>query len=865
MKFTKLLLLLYVLGVSGPLMAQTIDLQEKISINFADSDLEMALSQLEKAAKINFSYTGDLIPEDKRISELRFENETLEHIIRRLFYPQKVELKISGRRIFILKGPTPKQKFQLNGYIKDAATGEALIGATLMVNQANPLGASTNLYGFYSIALAEGEHQLTISYLGYQPQVMEISIGSDRRLDLSLSPVTNALSEVVVIGKLESDPVKGSKIGYHKLSLDVLDNLPTVIGEADVIKMVQLMPGVQSVGEGSSGLFVRGGGIDQNLILLDEAPVYNPSHALGFFSVFNADAINHAEMYKAGFPVQYGGRLSSVLELRMKEGNKEHLAVTGGIGSLSSRLLIEGPITKGKHSFMLSARRSYPDLFLKFQKDNGGNNIHFYDINAKLNFQFGSNDRLYLSSYFGEDLLRFFDRFENKWGNGTATLRWNHIFNPKFFSNFSLIYSRYNYFIDNIVDQVSTFNWESGIVDYNLKADFNWYWKPNLIINFGVNSIYHQFDPGSERDGRLPQVPTNQALESAAYVGAVHDLGDRWSLEYGLRLNLFQNLGASTLYHFDTQHQLVDSTIHGKGEIYHHFVGLAPRLNIRYLLSDQHSFKFSYSRTHQYQQQLRNSVSGFDAFYIWLPSGPNVPEQMADQLSLGYFRKIKDNQYNLSLEAYYKKLYHQVDYADHARLIQNPYLEGELRMGDGEAYGLEVMLKKNKGRLKGWLSYSYSRTFRTIPEVNNGRTYPAFYDKPHDVSLLLQYEVSKRWELTTNWLYSSGSAVTLPEGSFRIGDAIIPIYPGRNTSRLPDYHRLDLSAKLYRKRRETRKNDAYWLFSIYNIYYRKNALSVTFAPRQEPVTGNIPDPTDIVSTKTYIFGLIPAISYNFKF
>ena len=862
---TRLLLLLLCLGVGRGLLSQSIDLDQKITITFNDVPLKEALDQLENRLDISFAYSGNLIAEGKKTGTLNFKEESIRHIIHQLFAPQQLELKIRDRRIFMLKRVLPPPRFQLNGHIKDAQNGEMLIGATIMVNQANPIGASTNLYGFYSLTIPEGKHQITISYLGYTPQTFELELLQNKRLDVDLMPISNELTEVVVVGKTEKDPVKGNQMGYHKLSVGVLDNLPSVIGEPDVLKLAQLMPGVQSVGEGSTGLFVRGGGIDQNLILLDEAPVYNPSHALGFFSVFNADAINHAELYKSGFPVQYGGRLSSVMELRMKEGNKERFGLTGGIGTLSSRLLLEGPIKKGKHSFMVSARRSYPDLFLKFQDDDGGNNIHFYDINAKANFQFGPNDRLYLSGYFGEDLFRFFDKYENKWGNTTATLRWNHIFTPKFFSNLTLVYSRYNYFIDNLVEQVRTFSWESGIKDYNLKADFNWYLTPNTTIDFGWNTIYHQFDPGSERDNQLQQVPMNQALESAAYIGAKHDLGDRWSVDYGLRLNLFQNLGASTVYQFDEQYQLVDSTVYSSGKIYHHFLGLAPRLNVRYLASEQQSLKFSYSRTYQYQQQLRNSVSGFNAFYIWLPSGPNVPEQFSDQISLGYFQQIKNSPYEFSLETYYKKLYNQVDYTDHARLIQNPYIEGELRVGDGQAYGIEFMLKKSEGRLKGWLSYTYSRTFRTIPEVNDGRRYPAFFDQPHNINLLLEYGLSKRLELTANWVYTSGNAVTLPEGSFRFGDTIIPIYPDRNANRLPDYHRLDISAKLYRKNRAERKNDAYWLFSLYNVYYRKNALSVNFAPRREANTGNIPDPTDIVSTKTYIFGLIPSISYNFKF
>lgn len=839
-------------------------LQQKVSLEARKLTVPEALKALEIASGYTFAYPGGLAESQAPVS-ITAREETLESVLRRLFRPQRVRFEVVGRRIHILEDqePPPAPK-KLSGYIRDEASREALIGATLQAEGQPGLGTTANAYGFYALQLPPGRYALRVSYLGYASKRIEVDLQEDKRLDIGLGANAEQLAEVVVWGRPEEEQVVNTSVGRHRLDVQQLKTLPAIGGEADVLKMAQLLPGVKPVGEGSSGLYVRGGNIDQNLILLDEAPVYNPAHLLGFFSAFNADAIRHMEIYKGGFPVEYGGRLSSVVDMRMKEGNKEQFGMEGGAGLLAARLHLEGPIQKNRSSFMISGRRTYPDIFLALVPDDGGNKVHFYDANAKLNIELDENNHLYLSGYFGRDVFRFFDQYENRWGNATGTLRWNHLFDDNLFANFSLVYSRYDYFIDNFIEGAATFNWESGVEDLNAKADFSWYLRPGSRLKFGANAIAHRFEPGRDTEGRLPAAPERKALETALYLGHEWEPTRRLALEYGLRLSMYQNFGKTTVYHFDEAYRLQDSTRYNGG-FYHHLSGLSPRLNLRYKLTGQSSVKASYSRSVQYQQELRNAANSFSAFYIWMPSGPNLPMQQADQLSAGYFYNFKDNAYEFSLEAYYKWLDGQVDFADHATLIQNPYLEGEVRTGKGRAYGAEMMLAKRKGRLQGWLSYAYSRTLRTISGVNGGREYPAYYDIPHEASLVLQYEASPRWLLSANWQYLSGKAVNLPVGSFQQGETIVPIYGARNSRRLPDFHRLDLSATLKSRAKPNRKWDSHWIFSIYNAYYRKNALSIDLLPVRDPKTGNVPDPTDVRPAKTYIFGLIPSISYNFKF
>ncbi|MCB0594527.1 MAG: TonB-dependent receptor [Lewinellaceae bacterium] len=840
-------------------------LQQKISFETGRLTASEALKVVEMASGYTLAYSSALLPDGAAPLALSAREEPLEAVLRRIFQGRHIRFEVIGKRIHILEDKSPPPSRQtINGYIRDEASGEALIGATLQVKELPEAGTTTNVYGFFALTLPPGTYHFRGSYIGYSSKEVEMEVQEDKRVDIALEARAEQLAEVVVWGRPEEEQVVSTAMGKHRLDVQQLKTLPAIGGEPDVLKMAQMLPGVKSVGEGSSGLYVRGGNIDQNLILLDEAPVYNPAHLLGFFSAFNADAIRHMELYKAGFPVEYGGRLSSVVDLRMKEGNKEQFGMEGGIGLLAARLHLEGPVQKDKSSFMISGRRTYPDIYLLLSSDNGGNKVNFYDANAKLNFKLNENNHLFLSGYFGRDVFRFFDQYENNWGNTTGTLRWNHIFSANLFANFSFIYSRYDYYIENFIEGVTTFNWESGVEDLNAKAGFSWYLRPGSRLKFGANAIVHRFEPGRETEGRLLAAPAQKALETALYLGHEWTPNERLALEYGLRFSLYQNFGKTTIYQFDNAYQLKDSTRQGGG-FYHHFYGLSPRINLRYQLAGQSSLKASYSRTVQYQQELRNAINSFSAFYIWMPSGPNIPMQSADQISVGYFHNFQDNTYEFSLETYYKWLDGQVDFADHAALIQNPYLEGEVRRGNGRAYGVEVMLARRKGRLQGWLSYAYSRTFRTIAGINNGREYPAYYDIPHEAELVLQYEVSPRWLFSANWQYTTGKAVNLPIGSFQQGETIVPIYGERNGRRLPDYHRLDLSATLKAKPKPNRRNGSYWVFSLYNAYYRKNALSVDLLPVRDRATGNVPDPTDVRATKTYIFGLIPSISYNFKF
>lgn len=858
----KLIPLLLLLWCSSIGRAQSIQLPGKWSYAVEQVSLSTALEQLEETTSYSFAYSPAKIPFSLQAKSFScsMKAATLDDILQELFSPYRVEWKeVAGQivlRRFILSTPT----HTLSGYLRDATTGEALIGGTIVRQSIPEEGTAANAYGYYALQIEAGYQELLVEYLGYDAQLITVNLSSDQRLDIQLLPASTALTEVVVTAQAKTTT---QTLSSHVINVDELKYLPALAGEADVLKMAQMLPGVKTVGEGATGFFVRGGNMDQNLILLDEAVVYNPSHLLGFFSAFNTDAIRHTELYKGYFPAQYGGRLSSVMDLRMKEGNKEHLSVSGGIGLLASRLLVEGPVQKKRSSYMLAARRTYPDIFLALQSDNGGNKINFYDLNAKVNVAVNKNNHLYLSGYLGNDVFRFFDQYENHWGNTTATLRWNHLFGPRLFSNTSLIFSHYDYDIQNFIEGITTFNWSSAVDNQTVKGDFTYLLADNDELRFGIQAQRQAFDPGSNTEGQLLSVPAANTITYSAYIQHHWQASPQLAIRYGLRANYYQRQGPATIYSFNEQGRLQDSMSYDKG-VYFTSFDLAPRLLLEYRLRHNARLELSYNRSYQYQQELRNAVTAFNAFYIWMPSGPNVPVQKADQVALG-FRKRIDEDWEWSVETYYKWLQEQIDFADHAVLLQNPYLEGELRQGSGHAYGVEWMLRKHNGRLKGWVSYAYARSLRTISGVNDNLEYPTFYDQPHEAELVLQYELSGRCELAAHWQYNTGQAVNLPIGSYQYEGTVVPIYGARNSQRLPDFHRLDLSLTLRRKGHRTYRNDSYWVFSVQNAYYRKNALSVDLAPRRDAATGNVPDPNDVIATKTYIFGLIPSVAYNFKF
>ena len=754
------------------------------------------------------------------------------------------------------------QEHTVKGNITDKTNGEKLIGAHIFIEEIDK-GNVSNSYGFYSISLPEGKYHIKYSFVGYKPKQKVLSLTSDTTLNIELIPADQVLEEVDVTAEKKDANVTANQMSSEKLEVKKIRKLPTFMGEVDIIKSIQLLPGVHSTSEGSSGYSVRGGSIDQNLILLDEATVYNASHLLGFFSVFNNDAIRNVELYKGDIPAKYGGRLSSVLDVRMKEGNNKDFTAKGGIGNISSRLTLEGPIGDTETSYILSGRRTYFDLFIPLIPNDEiqGNKLYFYDFNAKINHRLNENNRFFLSGYFGRDLFKN-DFADFGFGNNTATFRWNHLFSDKLFSNLTVLYSRYDYHLGTEGDSPIGYLWKSDLKDYKVKMDFNYYLNPSNTIKFGLSSTLHQFNPGTiEGKGagnpiNTYKVPGSQALEHQAYISNQTETG-RFTFKYGLHFSAFQNMGESLVFDYDENYDVSDSTQYEAGEIYNTYFGLSPRLGIKFMLTDASSLKWSYSRTRQYMQLARNSSAG-TPLDIWFPSSPNVKPQIADQIALGYFRNFADNKIETSIEAYYKKMYNTIDFKDHANLLLNKYLEGELRFGNSFSYGAEFMLKFKYPKLNGWLSYTYTHTMREINTINDGEPYPAPYNKPHDLSIVLSYDITKRLTASSTWVYATGTPVTFPTGRYEYNGVIAPVYSEKNGYRMPDYHRLDLSVTLQGKKRPDKKWHSEWNFSVYNAYNRKNAWAINFKQDEE-------NPKETYAEKTYLFSIIPAITYNFTF
>jgi hypothetical protein len=769
-----------------------------------------------------------------------------------------------------------QEKFTISGTLKDKADGEALIGATIFVDEIKS-GTVTNIYGFYSLTLPKGIYNVTISYIGYTPVKQQIDLDQDMKLSMELQNSSVAIETFEVTAEKEQQNVEETEMSTVTLKMEKVKKMPALFGEVDILKTIQLLPGVQSGGEGTTGFFVRGGSSDQNLILLDEAPVYNPSHFLGFFSVFNQDAIKDLQIYKGGIPARYGGRLSSLLDIHMKEGNSKKMSVSGGLGLISSRLTVEGPIKKEKSSFIVSARRTYADMFLKLSSDENlrSNQLYFYDLNAKVNYQVNENNRLYLSGYFGRDVFKFSEEFAMNWGNATGTLRWNHLFSNKLFSNFTLIYSNFDYNL-GVPEGTEAFNWTSKIIDKNVKADFSYYANPKNTIRFGLGTIHHTFKPGeieSLSDESIFNdfiLPDKYAFEHAAYISNQQDISRRIRVHYGLRASLFQNVGVDTSYTFDTTNPdvyTVQDTLTNQSGVFNNYFNLEPRLSVRFLLNEKSSIKATYNRMTQYLHQANNSTSS-SPLSIWFPSSRLVQPQLADQVALGYFRNFKDNTFETSLEIYYKKMDNAIDFRDHAELLLNKYLEGELRFGDAYSYGAELLLKKQKGQFTGWIGYTYSETKREVPEINNGDAYYAPYDRTHDISVVASYDLNERINISSNWVFATGQAITVPTGRFEYKGNVVPVFSDRNAERMPAFHRFDLSVTLYGKKwdekppkkngKERWKYESNWNFSVYNVYRRQNAFSIVFRQNEDQ-----PEVTE--AHMIYFFEIIPSISYNFKF
>lgn len=779
--------------------------------------------------------------------------------------------------LFFFTTSKAQEKYTLFGTITEASSNETLIGVSIAVPELQT-GVITNEYGFYSLTLPKGNYKIIVSYIGFNDIKKEINLNKDTTLNLQLNEAIEELNEIVLTEDIEKISIRKPQMSVNSLSSSSIKKIPAILGEADVLKSILLLPGVTSGGEGASGFNVRGGSVDQNLILLDEATIYNSSHLFGFFSVFNPDAIKDLKLYKGGIPAKYGGRISSVLDIYQKEGNSKEFKANGGIGIVSSRLLLEGPLKKDKGAFLIGGRSSYAHLFLPLLDND--NKAYFYDLNTKLNYKINKNNNLYLSGYFGRDVFSIANSFENTYGNSVINLRWNHLFSDKLFSNLSLIYSDYFYGLE--LDFVG-FKWNSGIQNFNLKYDFKNYISNNLKLNYGLNNTYYRFNPGEIKPNRsdsgiLPNKLTDKyASEFAAYIDAEHKVSSNLTLQYGVRWSHFTRLGQDELFiyennqavNFNTDFQIYESAEPIGIERFKRsaqittFNNLEPRVALSYALNNNNSIKASYNHMAQYLHLLSNTSSP-TPLDVWSPSGKYIKPQILDQYAIGYFKNFNNDSYSLETEAYYKDVKNRIDYIDGANLIANDAIEQVILNGKMRSYGLELMLKKNNGKLNGWLSYTLSKSEQQTPPrstnetgINNGKWYTTSFDKTHDLSINASYNLNDKWSFNSNLIYQSGQPTNYPIGQFEYKDLSIPIYGDRNNQRLPSYNRLDISATLTPKKNKNRKLQAQWVFGIYNVYNRKNAASINFSRNED--TGNNE------ALRTSIFGIVPSVTYNFKF
>ena len=767
-----------------------------------------------------------------------------------------------------------QDKVTISGTIVNSQNNETLIGVSIYIPELQS-GTTTNEYGFFSLSIPKGDYTLQVSYMGFQTSEEKISLQQNLRKNISLESSTQNLEEIVITERKNIANIKKPEMSVNKLTIQEIKKMPAVMGETDILKSILQLPGVTNAGEGASGFNVRGGAADQNLILLDEALLYNSSHLFGFFSVFNSDAIKDLKLYKGGIPSRFGGRVSSVLDIYQKEGNSNEFHMNGGIGVISSRLLAEGPLEKGKGSFLVAGRSSYAHLFLKLTDNK--NSAYFYDLNTKLSYKLNENNSLFLSGYFGRDVFDIGDQFNNVYGNAVLNLRWNHLYSEKLFSNLSMIYSDYYY---GLKLDVAGLNWDSGIKNYNIKYDFKHYISDRYKMTYGLNAVYYDFNPGTVSPTgassgiNREQLDKKYALEPALYVDAEHEITDKLSINYGFRYSMFYRMGQQDMniyanneaVTFNPELQIYEKgkpigTEHfGSGKTIASFDNLEPRLAVSYQLDDNQSIKASYNRMSQYIHLVSNTASP-TPLDVWAPSDNFIKPQLLDQVALGYFH---NDDYTLETEIYYKKVKNRIDYIDGADLIANKAIEQVILNGRSRSYGLEVLLRKNSGKLNGWISYTLSRSEQQTPGrtaletgINNGKWYSTGYDKTHNLAVTASYKLTEKWSFGSTFALQSGQPVTFPNGQYEYGGVIVPSYGARNEDRLPAYHHLDVSATYIPKPDKKKGWQGEWVFSIYNLYNRMNSASMTF--RQNEDTGRNE------AVRLSIFGFIPSVTYNFKF
>ncbi|MES2110558.1 MAG: TonB-dependent receptor [Bacteroidota bacterium] len=870
--FMAWILFLLLMLIRPAVFAQSSPLDRVCTISLNNELLKNALDKISAASGVRFTYNETIAKSTVRIT-FQAKEKSLRTILNDALAPYPYSYTLLEQDILIRYNPKKDEKptadpvkktpskYIVSGTLTEKKSGETIIGASIRAVD-NNTGTSSNGYGFFSLSLPAGDNQLVISSMGQKTILMTISLTANLTLNLEMEDENQQLQDVTISAiPRNGRDLAGTQMGVEKLNIQATKNIPVLLGERDVIKTIQLLPGIKSAGEGSGGFYVRGGATDQNLILLDEAPVYNASHLLGFFSTFNSDAIKNISIYKGDMPAQYGGRLSSVLDIKMNDGNNQQFGVSGGVGLIAARLNLEGPIQKGKSSFLISARRTYADMFLKLSKDTTINRskLYFYDINAKANYILGGHDRLYLSGYFGKDVLSADKVAGINWGNTTATLRWNHIFNNNFFSNTSLIFSDYSYKI-NLKQDINDFGIFSQIRDWNLKEDLQWYANEKNTISIGFNAIYHTIKPGeisaTGNSGIISQNLENRyALENSAYISNTWKATDRFSLTYGLRVSAFTILGKGSYYNLDTYGNIIGATYYTPGQVVKTYLNPEPRIAAAFRLNEQSSVKASYSRNAQNMHLISNSNSGSPTDK-WVASTNLIKPELANQFSIGYYRDFSENKYEFTVESYYKTLQNQVDYRNGANIFTNQPIETQLLYGKGRAYGAEFLLKKKAGRFTGWLSYTLSKSERNINGINNGNWYNARQDRTHDIALVAIYKISEKWTLSANFVYYTGDAVTFPSGKYLVDGVNYYYYTNRNANRMPAYHRLDLGAtKLLKK---TAKFSSDLTFSLYNAYGNPNAYRIFFRDSDA-------DRNRTEAVRTTLFTFVPSVTYNFKF
>jgi hypothetical protein len=857
------------------------DLSKRISMNVIDGRLEYVLQEIGKTAVVELSYSSKKIDLSQKVSIQR-TNAPLAEILDELVWQSSLDYMIVEDHI-VIKPARRKNQIQpegpfhytLSGYIRDVESDEALIGATVFVAELGK-GTISNEFGFYSLTLPSGSYSIRFSYIGYKTIRWQTYVLADQVIDMKLGLEPSKLEEVKIIKIDDEIDLAQIRTGNVNLEPRAVEQMPAFLGEQDVIKSLDAIPGITLQGDGSTLFFVRGGNKDQNLILIDDAPIYNPAHFLGIFSTFIPDAVKDINIYKGDIPAEYGGRLSSLIDVRTKDGDLNNTIVNGSLGLAAAKIAVEGPFKKGKSSYFVSGRTSYIKWYVQ-QYLPSMERFYFTDLNVKFNFRLSPKDRLFLSGYAGRDYFILGTSTGNgsgiSWQNLAGTIRWNHLFSDKLFSNTTLYNSKYDYnFLFNVTDNDY---WDSHIANLSLKTDFTWFANPDITMRFGAKVTRHNFNPGNmvfnSDPGRnnLRVVHPRIAREWTLYLSNNHSITPRLSLRYGFRLGIWQNMGEATEYVYDRFYHPMDTLTYGAGEVYNTYTRMEPRFGLTYQAGRSTSFKASYSRTAQYLQLVTNSISPFTTLEVYLPAAPNIQPQMADQYSLGFFQKFRKAHLDLSIEAFTKKMQNQIDYKDHAYMLLNPHIEQELRFGTGEAYGFEVLLKKYQRRLNGWIGYSWSRSWRHIEDINNNERYRAAWDRPHDLSFYMSYQVRERWIFSMNWLYMTGYAFSSPTGFYNYNGYSVPIYEKKNNDRLPDYHRLDVSAEFRINKRPHRYSHRIRL-TVFNLYNRTNPIAINFNktlyPNGDPVVpGQVYPPQELFATQKYLYGMVPAINYIFTF